>query len=162
MTRSTIADHSVYDPATDVWTERAPLPRAEGSPAGVVFEGSVWAIGGRSGSSDFGDVYLYDASADRWSNGPSIEPRGTAGAVVFDGTIWLVGGESQARQMSLNSVLRFDRTTRAWAEAAPLPTARNYARTVLFRNEIWVIGGSPAAGASHSSVGSRIVEKFAR
>src|SRR5690349_9012708 len=33
---STIANHSVYDPATNTWKELAPLPRAEGSPAAVV------------------------------------------------------------------------------------------------------------------------------
>ena len=160
--RSTIADHSVYDPASNTWTERAPLPRAEGSPAGVVFEDRIWAIGGRSGPSDFGDVYIYDAAANRWNTGPSIEPRGTAGAVLFDGTIWLVGGESQAQARSLNSVLRLDSAKRVWQEAPPLPTARNYARAVVFKDAIWTVGGSASAGASHSSVGTNIVERFAR
>jgi N-acetylneuraminic acid mutarotase len=160
--RSTIADHSVYDPATNQWTDRAPLPRSEGSPAGVVFRNQVWAIGGRSGPNDFGDVYIYDATADRWNTGPSIEPRGTAGAVVFDNTIWLIGGESQAKNASLNSVLRLSADRTKWTEAAPMPTARNYARAVVFRNAIWTVGGSPRAGASHSSAGSGIVERFGR
>jgi hypothetical protein len=54
--RSTLADHSEYDPAVNTWTERAPLPRSEGSPAGVAFNGKLYAIGGRSGGSDFGNV----------------------------------------------------------------------------------------------------------
>ena len=58
---STIADHSVYDPATDSWSEAAPLPRAEGSPAAVTFQGKLYAIGGRSGTTDYGDVFVYDA-----------------------------------------------------------------------------------------------------
>ena len=32
--KSTIADHDVFDPAKNAWTALAPLPRAEGSPAG--------------------------------------------------------------------------------------------------------------------------------
>ena len=160
--RSTIADHSEYDPASNTWRDRAPLPRPEGSPAGVVLAGKVWAIGGRSGGSDFGDVYIYDAAADRWSNGPSIEPRGTAGAVVFENTIWLLGGESQARSATLDQVLRLNAARTGWTDGPRMPTARNYARAVVFRDAIWTVGGSPAAGASHSSVGSNIVERLAR
>jgi N-acetylneuraminic acid mutarotase len=126
-----------------------------------VFEDRIWAIGGRSGSSDFGDVYIYDGAADDWTVGPSIEPRGTAGATVFQGAIWLIGGESQARARSLDSVLRLDGARGVWREAPPLPTARNYARSVVLREMIWTIGGSPTAGASHSSAGSAIVERFA-
>jgi hypothetical protein len=33
--KSTIADHDVFDPAKNAWTTLAPLPRAEGSPAAV-------------------------------------------------------------------------------------------------------------------------------
>ena len=160
--RSTIADHSVYDPATNTWADRAPLPRAQGSPAGILFEENVWAIGGRSGSSDFGEVYIYDAERDRWTTGPPVEPRGTAGVVVFDGTIWLMGGESQARQAVLNSVLRLDPVSRSWRNALSLPTARNYARAVVFQDAIWTVGGSTSAGASHSAVGSATVERFVR
>jgi N-acetylneuraminic acid mutarotase len=160
--RSTIADHSVYDPSTNAWTERAPLPRSEGSPAGVVFNGSIWAIGGRSGPNDFGDVYIYDAAADRWNSGPAIEPRGTAGAVVFAGTIFVLGGESQAQGATLRSVLQLAPNRATWQQAPPMPTARNYARAVVLKNAIWTIGGSPAAGASHSSAGSRIVERLGR
>ncbi|HSJ14569.1 MAG TPA: hypothetical protein VK939_09140 [Longimicrobiales bacterium] len=58
----------------------------------------IWSIGGRSGPSDFGDVYRYDAARDAWIPGPSIEPRGTAGAVLYDGAIHVFGGESQARR----------------------------------------------------------------
>ena len=43
--RSTLADHSEYDPAADKWTERAPLSRSKGSPAAVAFDGKLYAIG---------------------------------------------------------------------------------------------------------------------
>jgi N-acetylneuraminic acid mutarotase len=81
--KSTIADHDVFDPAKNAWTTLAPLPRAEGSPAAVAFGGKLYAIGGRRGPSDFGAVDIYDAVTNQWSKGPSIDPRGTAGAVVY-------------------------------------------------------------------------------
>jgi hypothetical protein len=35
-------------------------------------------------------------------------------------------------------------------------------RSAVSDNAIWTIGGSPAAGASHSSAGSIIIERFTR
>jgi N-acetylneuraminic acid mutarotase len=158
--RSTIADHSVYDPATNTWTDLAPLPRSLGSPAAVAISGKIHLIGGRSGPSDFGDVHVYDPATNAWMPGPATEPRGTAGAVVYRGAIYLFGGESQAKQMSLGSVLRLDPTRGAWEEMAPMPTARNFARAVLFGDSVYIVGGSPTAGSSHSSAGSAVVERF--
>jgi len=157
---STIADHSVYDPITNAWHAAAPLPRAEGSPAAVVFGGKLYAIGGRSGSADFGDVYVYDASRDAWSRGPSIPKRGTVGAAVYRGSIWVFGGESQARFRVLGDVYRLAAGAKRWTRATTLPTARNYARAVVFRNAVYVVGGSTVAGDSHAAPGSRLVDRF--
>jgi N-acetylneuraminic acid mutarotase len=157
---STIADHSVYDPATDSWSDRAPLPRAKGSPAAVVLDGRIYAVGGRSGASDFGDVDVYDPAADAWTAGPPIAPRGTAGAVVYRGAIHVFGGESQARRATLGDVLRLDMERGAWERVSVMPTARNYARAVVFDDAVYVVGGSPTPGASHSSTGSAVVEWF--
>ncbi len=157
---STIADHSMYDPATDTWTELAPLPRAKGSPAAVAYDGKIYLIGGRSGSSDFGDVDIYDPSTDTWTPGPAIQPRGTTGALLYRNAIYVFGGESQASRATLDSVLRLDPASNTWEEASAMPTARNYARAVLFDDAVYVVGGSPTPGSSHSSAGSNVVERF--
>ena len=158
--QSTLADHSVYDPVTNSWSAATPLPRSEGSPAAVVFGGRLYSIGGRSGPDDFGAVDVYDAASKRWSRGPAIDPRGTAGAVVYCGGIYLFGGESQARAASLSEVLRLDRGAGRWKTAPAMPTARNFARAVLFRDRVFVVGGSPNPGQNHASEGSTVVESF--
>jgi N-acetylneuraminic acid mutarotase len=157
---STIAAHSVYDPAANRWSSAAPLPRAEGSPAAVALGGKLYAIGGRSGLDDYGEVYVYDAGADRWSRGPSIPPRGTAGAAVFNGAIYLFGGESQARARTLGEVFRLAPADADWTQVATMPQARNYARAVVFRKALYVVGGSATAGNSHGAVGSTRVDRF--
>lgn len=157
---STIADHSVYDPATNRWSELSPLRRAKGSPAAVVFRGRIHSIGGRSGASDFGDVEVYDAAADRWIAGPRIGARGTAGAVVYRGAIFVFGGESQAAERTLDAVLRLTAGAKRWKRVSTMPTPRNYARAVLLGDAVYVVGGSTTAGASHSAVGSRVVERY--
>jgi N-acetylneuraminic acid mutarotase len=157
---STVAAHSVYDPARNSWSSAAPLPRSEGSPAAVVLGGKLYAIGGRSGLDDYGDVYVYDAGSDRWSRGPSIPPRGTAGAAVFQGAIYLFGGESQASTRTLGDVLRLAPGDADWTRVTTMPQARNYARAVVFRNALYVVGGSPTAGNSHGAYGSARVDRF--
>lgn len=158
--RSTIADHTVYDPATNNWAALAPLPRSMGSPAAVVLAGKLYSIGGRSGPSDFGDVHVYDAATNTWTLGPAIDPRGTAGAVAYRNTIYLFGGESQARKSSLKEVWRLDPTRNTWAAAPPMATARSFARAVLFKDAVYVVGGNTDAGPSHSAAGSAVVERF--
>jgi N-acetylneuraminic acid mutarotase len=158
--RSTIADHSVFDPASNRWTDALALPRSEGSPAVVVFEKRIYAIGGRSGPSDFGDVYIYDPDTDRWTSGPSIEPRGTAGAVDYCGSIYLFGGESQAKSETLADVMRLGAGDSTWSHETSMPTRRNFARAVPLGDDVYVVGGSELPGSSHSSAGSTVVERF--
>lgn len=159
---STIDDHSVYDPKTNSWSTRAKLPRSMGSPAAVVLDGKLITVGGRSGPSDFGDVHIYDPNADAWAPGPSIDARGTGGAVVIGGSLYYFGGEQQARSAVLNSTMRLDRGAKEWVTDASMPTARNFARTVLFKGRAYVVGGSTVYGRSHASPGAGVVESFAR
>lgn len=158
---STLASHSVYDPVTRTWTEAAPLPRPEGSVAAVVLGGRIYVVGGRSGFDDYGDTFVYDSGSDRWSSGPRVPPRGTAGAAVWRGSIYLFGGESQPRASVLSDVYRLAWGASRWRRVGRMPTARSYARTVVFHGRIYVVGGSTVAGSAHSSTGSRVVEVFA-
>jgi N-acetylneuraminic acid mutarotase len=157
---STLATHSVYDPASNTWANAAPLPRSEGSPAAVVLDGKIYAIGGRSGFDDYGDTYVYDPKSNGWSRGPQLPPRGTAGAAVWHDSIYVFGGESQRTGKVLGDVFRLAPGGRGWERVGRLPKARNYARAVVYRGRIYVVGGSTVVGSVHSSTGSRIVGKF--
>ena len=48
----------------------------------------------------------------------------------------------------------------AWERVSSLPTPRNYARSVVYRGRIYVVGGGKTFGASHTAAGSRVVETF--
>jgi N-acetylneuraminic acid mutarotase len=141
--QSTIADHTVFDPQTSRWSELKRLRRAKGSVAAVVF-----------------DVDVYDAAHNTWSKGPKIGARGTSGAAVYRGGLYVFGGESQTQARTLNAVMRLTSLHGAWKRVSKLPTARNYARAVVFRDAVYVVGGSRAAGDSHGAAGSNVVERF--
>lgn len=158
--RSTLADHSVFDPRTNNWSERAPLPRAVGSPALVAMEGKLYAIGGRSGAQDFGDVWVYDDASNAWSAGPSIGARATCGAVALPGVIFVFGGESQARSCVLADVLWLREGAEAWDPVQAMPTARSFARAVVFDGNIYIVGGSHEPQKSHAPRGSAAVDRL--
>jgi N-acetylneuraminic acid mutarotase len=120
----------------------------------------LYVIGGRSGPEDFGAVDIFDPQTNAWTAGPAIEPRGTAGAVVRCGAIHVFGGESQAQQRTLADVLRLD-PSGGWQPLASMPTARNFARAVIFRDAVHVVGGSLTPQTSHAPEGSAIVERMA-
>jgi N-acetylneuraminic acid mutarotase len=126
----------------------------------VVYGNKLYSLGGRSGPSDFGDVEIYDASSDRWTPGPPIEPRGTAGAAVYCGTIYIFGGESQARGTTLSEVLTLDNVANVWRHVSPMPEARNYARAVVFRGAVYLVGGNFRVADAHGAPGSTLVERF--
>ena len=159
---STIDDHSVFDPKLNTWSARAKLPRSMGSPAAVVAGGRLMSIGGRSGRSDFGDVHVYNDTTDTWTPGTPIDARGTGGAAMLFGAVYYFGGEQQANRAVLDSTLRLDAGAKTWVPDASMPTARSFARTVLFKGRAYVVGGSTMYGSSHASPGSGTVESFGR
>lgn len=155
----TLDSHDAYDPIADAWVARAPLPRAEGSPAAVVHADKIYVIGGRSGARDFGAVDIYDPQADAWSQGPAIDPRGTSGAALHCGEVHVFGGESQARRAVLDEVWRLDPAL-GWRPLAPMPTARSFARAVVFRGAVHVVGGAAAVQTSHAPAGTSAFERL--
>jgi hypothetical protein len=88
-----------YDPATDTWTPRAPMPEPRQEIAAVTGrDGLIYVIGGglEYGSPGTSRVDIYDPATDTWREGPSLrQPReGHAAAMTPDGKIWVTGGVS--------------------------------------------------------------------
>jgi N-acetylneuraminic acid mutarotase len=60
----------------------------------------------------------------------------------------------------LGDVYRLAAGAARWERVGRLLHARNYARAVVFRRAIYVVGGSTTAGDVHGTPGSRIVERY--
>ena len=73
-----------------------------------------------------------------------------------------MGSEQQERHAVLDAVLRLDTGAKAWILDAPMPTARNFARAVVFKGRAYVVGGSTVYGRSHASPGGGVVESFGK
>jgi hypothetical protein len=87
-----------YDPATDQWTERAPMPSPREGFAVVGLNGRVYVVGGRGGSpSDPEDrVYEYDPATDAWTLRPLLPTaRRELAAAGLNGRLYAIGGRGR-------------------------------------------------------------------
>jgi len=126
-----------YDPATNTWRERAPMPTPRNHAVAGSANGKVYVIGGRlgaafmnpGGSNNIGVVEAYDPATDSWSQGlarmPTARSAGAAG--VYGGRIYVTGGEYQDYRMmaTLRSFEAYDPMTNTWQTLPSLPVSRH-------------------------------------
>ena len=60
--------NEVYDPITDTWTNKTPIPSGVSAYASAVFDNKIFVIGGTSTNL----TQIYDPKTDVWSTGASI------------------------------------------------------------------------------------------
>ena len=88
--------NAVYDPKTDGWSFRAPLPTARSGPSCVYIGGKIVVFGGEATGKVFGTNEIYDPKTDTWEAGtPMAIPRhGLHGATcaVIGNMVHVPGG----------------------------------------------------------------------
>lgn len=91
-----VATLEVFDPASNTWTTRRPMPQARGGLAAAAYRGKLYVFGGEQWVPEqqvFADAWVYDPAADRWD---ALPPMPTArhglGAATLGNRIHLVGG----------------------------------------------------------------------
>jgi N-acetylneuraminic acid mutarotase len=88
----------MFDPATNTWTARAPMPKPRGGDTAVAAHGYLHVFGGEGNAVAPSGVYpdhdVYDPVANRWTRlGPMPVPvHGVTGASFVNGVIHLTGG----------------------------------------------------------------------
>ena len=142
-----------YDPASDSWRPRSPMPSPRDHIAISVVGGKIYVIGGRLGTfaRNLGDNQRYDPKTDTWVKKASLPtPRsGIAGAVI-DAKIYVFGGEGVEGTFITNE--RYDASTDTWEVMPPLPTARHGLGAVALGDRIYVLAGGPRPGGSRSAL----------
>ena len=88
--------NAVYDPKTDGWTFRAPLPTPRSGPSCAVLGGKIVVMGGEATGRVFGTNEAYDPKTDSWEAlAPMAVPRhGLHGAtaVIMNNMMHIPGG----------------------------------------------------------------------
>lgn len=136
-----------YDPATDAWTQLAPLACPRVRPAVVGIDGCVVVIGGRRDELDTPSISAYDPKTGSWRDlGTTPFPARHLAAAVLDGRIIVAGGfqatpQAEQKGVFLDAVYAIDPRSGSYTALAPLPEPRTAHNLVAVRGKIVAVGG---------------------
>jgi N-acetylneuraminic acid mutarotase len=144
--------HLVYDPKTDRWEKRAPMPTGRDHTGIVAVGNRIHLIGGRVDNfhTNSNLHHAYDPQADKWVvRRPLPTARSGHGAVLYRGRIFVMGGEGTDRVYGQNE--GYDPATDRWESYAPMMTPRHGLGAAVVGDYIHVAGGGPVMGGGVQS-----------
>ena len=167
-----------YDPATDTWTKKKPMPLASHHVAFTEYRGKIYAFGGfvlpQSGPPAWvpiDNTWEYDPAEDSWKAlAPVPTRRGSPVAVTADDRLYVIGGATPGPKdtavplpglhWSLGTVEAYDPATNTWHQRSAMPTPRNHATAGLVNGKIYVIGGRVGAAGITAASNTNVVEEY--
>ena len=170
-----------YDPSTDKWTKKKPMPLASHHVAFTEYRGKIYAFGGfvlpSSGPPAWAPVdnaWEYDPAADTWKAlAPVPTKRGSPVAAVAGDKIYVIGGATTPPgsketvvhptrpHVSVATVEEYDPATNTWRQRTSMPTPRNHATAGVVNGKIYVIGGRVGgAFITSGSSNADVVEEY--
>ena len=148
----------VYDPATDTFTEGAPMPQGRSRGAGgvAVHDGKIYYAGGLHDGKAVAWFDVYNPATNTWTQLPNMpRVRDHFHAAVVDGKFYAIGGRDSVVSAMTTKVDVYDLASGgagAWQTPnTDLPTPRGGFATAVIGKEILVIGGE-GGGKAHTEV----------
>ena len=143
-----------YDPATNTWQKRAPLPDSRSRMALVAVGGSIYAIGGLQDGDPWPEVDRYDLASNTWALVAELPvPLAvTAAALGSDGRVYVFGGYTVAEPPpsdpegnylgATDRIFRYDPAGNTWATVPlALPTYSALQAAVAINGHVYLAGG---------------------
>ncbi len=147
----------MFDPMTGAWTQMPNAPHARDHFHAAVFEGKLYAVGGRRTGGEGGvfaplvaEVDVFDFESGTWSTLPVTRnlptPRASTTTALFEGEIYVIGGEVENSNAALSVVEALDPLTETWSEKESLNHPRHGTQAIVSGSGIFITAGSPDRG----------------
>lgn len=140
-----------YDPATNTWRARSPMPTARNHAAIGVVGSKIYVIGGRIGaafvsvSSPTDVVEEYDPAADQWGavRARMPTPRSAVAWGVHGGRIYVAGGEYQDDRLmaAFRALEAYDPAANRWTVLPRMPVPRHGLAGAVVGNRLHLVSG---------------------
>lgn len=146
----------MYDPATNTWQTRSPMPTARNHTAIGVVDGKIYVLGGRVGStfvisSNTDVVEEYDPATDSWGYARARMPTPRSGTAfgTYKGTIVVAGGEVLNNEIvgAYRAVEAYYPAEDKWEILPPMSIPRNGPAGVVIGNRFYVVSGQMQSGS---------------
>jgi N-acetylneuraminic acid mutarotase len=160
---SVLGINEEYDPATNTWRSRAPMPTARNHFLTAAVNGRIYTIGGRLGStfitrsSNTEVTEEYDVAKDLWTTkAPMPTARSGVAGGVYNGKIYVAGGEFQNDKImaAFRAFEAYDPAGNSWDGALPrmrIPR-HGFAGAVIGDHLHVVAGGIQTAGIPGAAI----------
>lgn len=130
-----LTDVESYNPATDTWTEEAPLLVGKSQPSVGRVGTAIVAADGFTASGDTGDNEGYDVTTNSWTNLPRDPmPRNGACTGVIGGKLYVADGNNTSTES-------FRLSKKTWNTLASMPQPATFAGGVVYDGLLYCFGG---------------------
>jgi len=146
-----VANVEEYDPATNTWRARSPMPTARNHAAVGVVGGKIYVIGGRLGAAFVGIssptdvVEEYDPAADQWGmvKARMPTPRSAVAWGVHGGRIYVAGGEAQGPTFmaAFRALEAYEPATNRWITLPSMPIPRHGLAGAVVGSRLHLVSG---------------------
>jgi len=140
-----------YDPVTNSWRARSPMPTARNHAAIGVVNNKIYIIGGRIGaafvsvSSPTDVVEEYDPATDQWGaiRARMPTPRSAVAWGVHGGRIYVAGGEYQDDKLmaAFRALEAYEPATNRWFVLPRMPVPRHGLAGAVLGNRLHLVSG---------------------
>ena len=143
-----LATMDAYDPGTNSWSVRAPMPTARVRAGAAALDGLIYVAGGNDGSGLLATVEAYDPVTDQWiTRAPMPVARAHPALVAFDGRLYAIGGIG-ANGIPLGTVDVYDPATNQWSTRRSMPEGRALSGVAEEGGILYAVGGGSGFTAS--------------
>jgi N-acetylneuraminic acid mutarotase len=151
----------VYDPATDSWETKKPMPKPRAQFEANMVNGKIYLAGGRTGgqNSTVSLNEVYDLETESWTTKASMPfPVVEYASAVVENKIYVLGGQDEFNEtmnLAVNQI--YDTETDTWSFGTPLPTvvwlsAAGATSGVFAPQRIYVTGGQPGNSGDATNI----------
>jgi N-acetylneuraminic acid mutarotase len=155
-----VGTNQMYDPETNKWTERSPMPTPRNHAFAGAVDGKIYVIGGRLTSpfitvaSNLDVVEEYNPATNLWGESGARTQMPTArsggGWTTYNGKIYVGGGEIQTRQLlgAFRALEAYDPAANAWTILPSMPLPRHGVAVAVLGNKIHFVSGKITSGGA--------------
>jgi serine/threonine protein kinase len=147
-----------YDPRTDSWTRKTPMPTARTGMSWAVIDGKLYVAGGVGPCPPcpfYRMLEVYDPATDKWeTKSPMPGARVFAGGAAINGRFYVAGGAyADGVREPADKMEVYDPATDKWSvKDAAMPTPRSALGVVSVHDILYAIGGGTSYNPRSSAV----------